>query len=107
MASARTEIAELVPANALVVGDVAPALCMDSKIQAIPMQPGLSNDTRPLETLKPYAIALVRSTTWDNGGLRGIQGYSIQMNGLEHGPSAQDIGWKFSGSVHIRQRNKP
>jgi len=99
MASARTEIANLVPANALVVGDVAPALCMDSKIQAIPMQPGLSNDTRPLETLKPYAIAFVRSTTWDNWWTARYPGILNPDERLGTWTVAQDIGWKFSGSV--------
>lgn len=65
MAQARIGMAHILPSNALVVGDVAPSLCMDSQIQAAPMQPGLSNDDRPIETLHPDAIALIRSGTWD------------------------------------------
>jgi len=58
-------IAKLLPANSLIVGDVAPALCLGSKLQAAPMQPGLSNDKRPIESLGAAAVVLIRSDTWD------------------------------------------
>jgi len=66
MAAARLSMAHLLPSNGLLVGDVAPSLCMDSQIQAAPMQPGLSNDNHPLEKLNPDAIVLIRSKTWDD-----------------------------------------
>ena len=108
MADARSAVTHLVPANALVVGDMAPALCMDSHVQASPMQPGLSNDKQPVETLKPYAIALVRSTTWDNwwtSRYPGILNSDDRLGGWTVGP-----GYRielFRVGRDIRQRDKP
>jgi 4-amino-4-deoxy-L-arabinose transferase-like glycosyltransferase len=65
MQDAGIAIENLLPANSLIVGDVAPSLCLGGKLQAAPMQPGLSNDKRPIESLGATAIVLIRSKTWD------------------------------------------
>lgn len=41
------------PADAVLIGDVAPGLCMDNRLQAVNVIPGLCNDRSPVERWAP------------------------------------------------------
>ena len=58
-------LAQLLPPGSVVVGEFAPALCLDTKLRSAPVQPGLSNDERPLETLNAAAVAVTRTPYWE------------------------------------------
>ena len=57
---ASRELTRRLPPGSVVIGDIAPALCLDTPFAAAPVQPGLSNDDRPVERLKATHIAIVR-----------------------------------------------
>ncbi len=57
-------LAHLLPARSLVIGDMAPALCLGTTLDAAPVQPGLSNDTRPIETLGADYLAITRAPVY-------------------------------------------
>ncbi len=48
------------PARSVAVGEMAPALCLDTPFRAAPVQPGLSNDDRPVERLRATAVLVTR-----------------------------------------------
>ena len=55
------ELSRMLPSGSVVIGDFAPALCLDTPFAAAPVQPGLSNDAQPVERLKATHIAVVRN----------------------------------------------
>jgi len=60
------ELARLLPPGSVVVGEFAPALCLDTPFAAAPVQPGLSNDDRPVERLKATHVAVTRAAIWQD-----------------------------------------
>ena len=54
------ELSRTLPPGSIVIGDFAPSLCLDTPFAAAPVQPGLSNDDRPVERLKATHIVVVR-----------------------------------------------
>lgn len=52
------------PKGALLLGDMAPQLCLGTPLRAAPFQAGLSNDDRPLETLHPAGVLVGREPAW-------------------------------------------
>ena len=64
-ADAGRTLARLLPPGSVVIGEFAPALCLDTKLKAAPVQPGLSNDDRPVERLNAAAIAVTRTPFWE------------------------------------------
>ena len=65
-AEAGRELSRMLPPGSLVLGEFAPALCLDTRLMAAPVQPGLSNDDHPVERLHPAAIAVTRTEFWEN-----------------------------------------
>ncbi len=61
--NART-LAHLLPARSVVVGDMAPAVCLGTTLDAAPVQPGLSNDARPVEILGADYLAVTRAPVY-------------------------------------------
>ena len=57
-------LTQTLPAGSVVIGDMAPALCLDTRFRAAPVQPGLSNDDRPVERLGATHIAVTRAPDW-------------------------------------------
>jgi len=55
----------LLPPGSVIVGEFAPALCLGTPFRAAPVQPGLSNDDRPIERLNAAAIAVTRTAFWE------------------------------------------
>ncbi|MGO8672018.1 MAG: hypothetical protein ACLQVD_11705 [Capsulimonadaceae bacterium] len=51
-------------AGSTFVGEFAPEICMGTRYKAAPMQPGLSNDVRPIETLRPDYVTVCRTPYW-------------------------------------------
>ena len=66
------ELTRLLPPGSVVIGEFAPALCLDTPFAAAPVQPGLSNDDRPVERLKATHMAVTRAALSgrSGGGLR-------------------------------------
>jgi len=60
------ELARLLPTGSIVIGEFAPTLCLDTPFAAAPVQPGLSNDERPVERLKATHVAVTRVAIWQN-----------------------------------------
>ena len=58
------ELSRLLPPGSIVIGEFAPALCLDTPFAAAPVQPGLSNDERPVERLKATHVAVTRAAIW-------------------------------------------
>ena len=58
-------LAQLLPPGSVVVGEFAPALCLDTKLRSAPVQPGLSNDDRPVEHLNAAAVVVTRKPYWE------------------------------------------
>lgn len=65
-AEAGRTLARLLPPGSVVVGEFAPMLCLDTKFKSAPVQPGLSNDDRPVERLNAAAIVVTRTAFWEN-----------------------------------------
>ncbi len=65
-ADAGRTLTRLLPPGSVVIGEFAPALCLDTKFRAAPVQPGLSNDDRPVETLNAAAVAVTRTAFWEH-----------------------------------------
>ena len=61
---ASQELARLLPPESVVIGEFAPALCLDTAFAAAPVQPGLSNDEHPVERLHAAAVAVTRTLFW-------------------------------------------
>ena len=59
-------LAQLLPPGSVMVGEFAPALCLDTNIRAAPVQPGLSNDDRPVERLQATYVAVTRAPVWEH-----------------------------------------
>ncbi len=57
-------LARLLPPRSVVVGDMAPAVCMGTTLDAAPVQFGLSNDIRPVETLNADYLAITRAPVY-------------------------------------------
>lgn len=57
-------LARTLPTGSIVVGDIAPALCLDTPFAAAPMLPELSNDDRPVERLGATHVAVIRAPDW-------------------------------------------
>lgn len=60
------ELARLLPPGSIVIGEFAPALCLDTPFAAAPVQPGLSNDDRPVERLRATHVAVTRAVVWQD-----------------------------------------
>jgi hypothetical protein len=58
-------LTHVLPAGSIVVGEFAPALCLDTPFAAAPVQPGLSNDVQPAESLHATAVAVTRAPYWE------------------------------------------
>jgi hypothetical protein len=65
-ADAGRTLTRLLPPGSMVVGEFAPALCLDTAFKAAPVQPGLSNDDRPVERLNAAAVAVTRTAFWEH-----------------------------------------
>ena len=52
------------PPGSVVIGEFAPALCLDTPFAAAPVQPGLSNDDHPVERLHAAAVVVTRTADW-------------------------------------------
>ena len=63
-ADAGRTLARLLPPGSVVVGEFAPALCLDTRLASAPVQPGLSNDDHPVERLNAAAVAVTRTAFW-------------------------------------------
>ena len=61
---AARQLTRLLPPGIVVVGNDAPALCLDTPWAAAPVQPGLSNDDHPVERLRANAVAVTRAPAW-------------------------------------------
>jgi len=61
---ASRELAHTLPSGSVVVGDFAPALCLDTPFAATTVQPGLANDDRPVERLKATHVVVVRGAKY-------------------------------------------
>ena len=59
-------LARLLPPGSVMVGEFAPALCLDTAFVAAPVQPGLSNDDHPVERLKATHVAVTRAAFWQD-----------------------------------------
>jgi len=57
-------LARLLPARSVVIGDMAPAVCLGTTLDAAPVQFGLSNDRRPVETLGADYLAITRAPVY-------------------------------------------
>ncbi len=64
--AASGELTRLLPPGSVVVGEFAPALCLDTPFAAAPVQPGLSNDDHPVERLHAAAIVVTRTAYWQH-----------------------------------------
>ena len=61
------ELSRTLPPGSIVIGDFAPALCLDTAFAAAPVQPGLSNDDRPAQRLKATHVVVARNAAdWQN-----------------------------------------
>jgi 4-amino-4-deoxy-L-arabinose transferase-like glycosyltransferase len=58
---ASRELARTLPPGSVVVGDFAPALCLDTPFAATTVQPGLANDDHPVERLKATHVVVVQN----------------------------------------------
>ena len=65
-ADAGRELTRLLPPGSVVIGEFAPALCLDTRFRAAPVQPGLSNDDHPVEWLNAAAITVSRTAFWEH-----------------------------------------
>ncbi len=65
-ADAGRMLTRLLPPGSTVVGEFAPALCLDTKFASAPVQPGLSNDDRPVERLNAAAAVVTRTPFWEH-----------------------------------------
>ncbi len=57
-------LARRLPPGSVVVGDFAPALCLDTPLAATTVQPGLANDDHPVERLKATHVVVVRNARY-------------------------------------------
>ncbi len=57
-------LSRLLPARSVVIGDMAPAACLGTTLDAVPVQAGLSNDRRPVETLGADYLAVTRAPVY-------------------------------------------
>lgn len=58
-------LANALPAHSMVIGEMAPALCLDTPFAAVPVQPGLSNDIDPVARLRATAVIVTRTPFWE------------------------------------------
>ncbi len=63
---ASADLTRLLPPGSIVIGELAPALCMDTPFAAAPVQPGLSNNDYPVERLHAAAVMVTRTPYWQN-----------------------------------------
>lgn len=61
---AMAAIGKQLPPGSVVIGDAAPALCLGTGLDAAPVQPGLSNTVRPVETLGADYVAVTRAPVY-------------------------------------------
>lgn len=59
-------LTRLLPPASVLIGDAAPALCLNTRFDAVPVQPGLSNVVRPVELLGATAIAVTGVPVYEN-----------------------------------------
>jgi hypothetical protein len=52
------------PSGSVVIGDMAPALCLDTPFATAPIQPGLSNDDHPVERLGATHVLVTQVPIW-------------------------------------------
>ena len=57
-------LTHLLPPGSILVGNDAPALCLDTAFAAAPVQPGLSNDDHPVERLHANFVLVTRAPSW-------------------------------------------
>ena len=60
------ELTRRLPPGSILIGEFAPALCLDTSFAAVPVQPGLSNDKHPVERLGATHVAVTRAAFWQN-----------------------------------------
>ena len=63
---AAQRLARVLRPGSLMVGEFAPALCLDTRVRAAPVQPGLSNDDRPVERLHADYVCVTRAPVWQH-----------------------------------------
>ena len=65
-ADAARRLSRMVAPGRVIVGEFAPALCLDTRIVGVPVQPGLSNDDHPVERLHADDVAVTRAPVWEH-----------------------------------------
>ena len=60
------QLARLLPPGSIIIGEFAPALCLDTPFAAAPVQLGLSNNDRPVERLKATHVVVTRAVVWQD-----------------------------------------
>ena len=58
------ELSQILPPGSVVIGDFAPALCLNTRFAATTVQPGLTNDSHPVERLKATHVLVVRNARY-------------------------------------------
>lgn len=59
-------LTHLLPPGSVIIGDFAPALCLDTPFAAAPVQPGLSNDQNPVLRLHAAAVTVTEVPFWQH-----------------------------------------
>jgi len=105
---AQLELDGIMRTRPVIIGDFAPELALGTNLQAAPVQPGLSNDNRPVETLEPYCVFISHSPYWLGWWRKrypaiiqpGYLWKSIVLGG--HGQYVVDI---YANPKYVRPRN--
>jgi 4-amino-4-deoxy-L-arabinose transferase-like glycosyltransferase len=83
-------LTQTLPVGSILVGEMAPALCLDSRFAAAPIQAGLSNDVAPVERLHATHVLVTR-------------GPSQQHWWQTHAPAVvQPSHWRLTLPLHDR-----
>jgi len=106
--TAQLELNGIMRTRPVIIGDFAPELAMGTDLQAAPVQPGLSNDDRPVETLAPYCVFVSHSPYWLAWWSKrypdmirpGYLWKSVTLGG--HGQYVVDI---YANPKYVRPRN--
>jgi len=58
-------LAKELPTGSVVAGQMAPSLCLSNSLPSLIVQPGLANDTSPVERCRVSYVLVTRSTYWN------------------------------------------
>jgi 4-amino-4-deoxy-L-arabinose transferase-like glycosyltransferase len=73
-------IAQVLPANSVLIGDFAPELAINSTLHATTVQPGLANDEHPIERLHADYVAVTRAPVWRKWWMSNYPGLVSNRN---------------------------